>query len=281
MPASYHTIFNVASLTKPVTAFVALRLVSAGKWRLDEPLHKYWRDPEIATDPNLHLLTTRYVLSHQTGFKNWRWENSNGKLQFEFAPGTGYGYSREGFEYLRKALEQKFRKTLGQLATEVLFDPLQMIDTRYCWTNLADTQRLAPGYDLEGKAYQTVRNETANGADDLLTTLPDYGSFLVGMLRGEGLSEAVFKDMIHPQVASTKGKHFGLGVEIYDLGNGDYALSHGGADKGCQTIFFMIPHTGQGVLIFTNVDDGYKVYEKILIHYLGDHGKKIIDIETR
>jgi hypothetical protein len=37
--------------------------------------------------------------------------------------------------------------------------------------------------------------------------------------------------MTSNQVASTKGKHFGLGFEIYDLGNEEYALSHGGSDK--------------------------------------------------
>jgi CubicO group peptidase (beta-lactamase class C family) len=38
--APYNTIFNVASLTKPVTAIVALKLVSLGKWNLDEPIFK-------------------------------------------------------------------------------------------------------------------------------------------------------------------------------------------------------------------------------------------------
>ena len=43
--APYNTYFNVASLTKPVTAMVALRLVSLGKLKLDEPLDQYWTDP--------------------------------------------------------------------------------------------------------------------------------------------------------------------------------------------------------------------------------------------
>ncbi len=83
------------------------------------------------------------------------------------------------------------------------------------------------------------------------------------------------------QVATKNGKHFGLGFEIYDFGNGNIALSHGGADKGVQTIVFIFPKTKQGLLIFTNVDDGYKVYEQLLIQYLGDYGKKIFEIETK
>ena len=78
-----------------------------------------------------------------------------------------------------------------------------------------------------------------------------------------------------------KDKYFGLGFELYDFGNGEYAISHGGSDKGCQTIVFVLPKTKQGLIIFTNVDDGYKVYEKLLIHYLGKYGNKIVGIETK
>jgi len=91
----------------------------------------------------------------------------------------------------------------------------------------------------------------------------------------------VFDDMITHQVATKKDKYFGLGFEIYDFENGDYALSHGGADEGCQTIVFVFPKTKQGLLIFTNVDEGYKVYEKLLKHYLGEYGNKIVEIETK
>jgi CubicO group peptidase (beta-lactamase class C family) len=104
--APLDTIFNVASLTKPVVALLTLKLVSLGKWNLDEPLDKYWIDPDIKNDPRHKKLTTRLVLSHQTGFPNWRWLNKSKKLEFAYEPGTRYQYSGEGFEYLRKALEK-------------------------------------------------------------------------------------------------------------------------------------------------------------------------------
>src|SRR5829696_7806343 len=66
-------IFNVASLTKPIVSMLTLRLVSAGKWDLDEPLAKYWTEPDVAADPRHLKLTARHVLSHQTGLPNWRW----------------------------------------------------------------------------------------------------------------------------------------------------------------------------------------------------------------
>lgn len=279
--APYNTIFNVASLTKPVTAMVALKLASLGKWNIDEPVYKYWTDPDIANDPRNKKITTRLILSHQTGLPNWRWMNENKKLSFLFDPGKGYQYSGEGLEYLRKALENKFKKSLQQLASELIFIPLKMNDTRYVWDKNVDTTRLALGYDTKGNAYGTVKNKTANAADDLLTTIEDYGKFLVSMMNGEGLTKKVFEDMTTNQVATKNGKHFGLGFEIYEFTDENTALTHGGADKGVQTIVIVFPKTKQGLLIFTNVDDGYKVYEKLLLHYLGEYGKQIFDIETK
>jgi CubicO group peptidase (beta-lactamase class C family) len=279
--APYNTIWNVASLTKPITAMVALKLVSSGKWDLDEPLYKYWIDPDIAKDPNTKLLTTRIILSHQSGFPNWRFLNESSKLDFKFTPGTHYQYSGEGFEYLRKALEKKFHKTLDQLAAELLFKPLKMNDTRFTWDEKADHSRYAIGYDNKGKPYEPTKNKTTNAADDLLTTIEDYGNFLCSLLNSDGLSKKVFDDMTSHQVETKKNKYFGLGFEIYDLGNDQYALSHGGADKGVQTMVILLPKTKQGLLIFTNVDDGYKVYEKIVSHYLGETGQKIVAIEMQ
>jgi CubicO group peptidase (beta-lactamase class C family) len=95
-PASNNTLFNIASQTKPVVALLTLKLVQSGEWNLDEPLAHYWIDPDIAHDPYLMKLTTRLVLSHQTGFPNWRSDNAPGKLRFNFEPGTKFGYSGEG-----------------------------------------------------------------------------------------------------------------------------------------------------------------------------------------
>ncbi|AZA90295.1 Esterase estB [Chryseobacterium nakagawai] len=281
LSAPDNALFNVASLTKPVTAMVTLRLISLGKWKLDEPLDTYWTDPDIAGDPRHKKITTRLILSHQTGFPNWRWMNPDKKLNFQFEPGTQYHYSGEGFEYLRKALEKKFKKTLDQLAMELIFQPLQMNDTNYIWDQNTDESRFAIGYNTDGKPYPTEKNKTANAADDLHTTIGDYGNFMVSVMKGKNLKPEVFKEMIKKQVKTKENKYFGLGFEIYDLGNGEYGLSHGGADQGTRCIAIILPDSGRGIIIFTNIDDGYKVYEKLVLHYLGNEGKKIVDIENK
>lgn len=279
--APYDTYFNVASLTKPVTAMVALRLVSLGKWKLDEPLDNYWIDPDIAHDLRHKKLTTRIILTHQTGFPNWRWMNADKKLNFQFEPGAKYQYSGEGMEYLRKALEKKFKRPLEDLARELIFQPLGMKDTDYIWNANTDESRFAIGYNEEGKPYPTEKNKTANAADDLHTTIGDYGNFMASIMKGRGLKSEVFQEMIQKQAKIKEDVYYGLGLVVYDLGNGDYALSHSGADKGTRCIVFVLPNSGKGILIFTNVDDGYKVYEKLVTHYLGEQGRKIAEIENR
>ena len=241
--ASYNSLFNVASLTKPVTAMTVLRLVSLGKWNLDEPLYKYFTDPDIANDPRNKKLTTRMVLSHQTGFKNWRGMNKDSKLNFDFEPGTKYQYSGEGFEYLRKAIEKKFNKSLEELAKEFVFQPLNMNDTSYIWNEKKQADRIVIGYDKNGKPYDIVKNKSANAADDLMTSVEDYSKFLIGVMNNELLSQEVFEDLKTNQIETKKNKYFGLGFEIYDLGNNEISLSHSGSDQGVNTFAIILPKT--------------------------------------
>ena len=279
--APLDTIFNVASLTKPVVALLTLKLVSLGKWNLDEPLDKYWIDQDIKNDPRHKKLTARLVLSHQTGFPNWRWLNKSKKLEFAYEPGTRYQYSGEGFEYLRKALEKKFNKPLEKLAEELIFKPLEMRNTRFIWDPNLNQAKFAIGYDAKGDAYQINKNTTANAADDLLTTIEDYGKFMVSVMDGGGLSKQIFDEMVTHQIKTKENKYFGLGWEIYDLGNGEYALAHGGSDKGAKTLAFLLPKSKHGLIIFTNSDNGASIYLQLIVQYLQDSGKKIIEIEMK
>lgn len=278
VPAPANTIFNVASLTKPVVAMLTLKLVTAGRWQLDEPLSSYWVDPDVVNDQRHKKLTTRHVLSHQTGFVNWRWLHESKKLTFDFEPGTKFQYSGEGFEYLKKALERKFQKPLEQLADELLFSPLGMKETQFYWEEKTAESRFALWHDKNGdQTYQTNKRTTASAADDLLTTVEDYGKFAVDVIDGAGLSKDLFQEMIRPQVKTKKGAYMGLGWEILkDFSNGEYALVHSGSDQGVKTLVVLLPKSKQGVIILTNGDNGYQLYDEILIEAL-DIGKELME----
>lgn len=282
IPAPENTIWNVASLTKPVTALVALKLVNAGEWDLEQPLYKYWIDPDVANDLRAQKITTRHILTHQSGFPNWRYRNANGKLSIEFEPGTKYQYSGEGFEYLRKALENKFHKTLHQLADSLIFKPLQMQHTKYYWDKTTDEAKFAKWHDGKGNLYETYKNTTENGADDLLTTVEDYSKFILHIMNGAGLSKELYQQMVSNQVRIKNNKYLGLSWWVDEnVGNGENAIINGGDDKGVHTLAIMLPSSKQGLVIFTNSDNGTAAYTQTILNYLGVLGQGIIDMETK
>lgn len=281
--APKNTIWNVASLTKPITALIALKLINSGHLSLDEPVYKYYIDQDIINDPNTEKLTTRIILSHRTGFINNRDSYENGILKFEFEPGTQYQYSGEGYDYLRKVIEHKFETTIEELADSLIFKPLKMKDTKFYWNNDTDELRFAKWHTKKGEAYQDKKYKTASGADDLLTTIEDYSKFMVYILIGADLSKELQQEMLKNQSRINKNQYFGLGwyVDENINANNDYAIIHGGDDIGVHTIAFIVPKTKQGLLIFTNSDNGTDAFQEILLEYLGENGKGILEIEMK
>ena len=212
------------------------------------------------------------MLTHQTGFPNWR----NGKLAFEFVPGTQCPYSGEGFEYLAKALENKFHKPLEELLDSILFKPLGMKDTRY-WSAAVDRSRYARWHDSQGKEYETSYESGTSAADFLLSTVKDYSTFMIYVMNGAGLSTSLFNDMVRPQVNVKKHVDKGLGWEVIsDLPNGEYSLQHGGGDRGVKTMGFILPKSRRGVVVFTNGDNGATVIDSIFASSI-DVGQEILD----
>ncbi|MDN3547456.1 serine hydrolase domain-containing protein [Mucilaginibacter aquaedulcis] len=279
--ADNNAIFNVASLTKPITTMVTLNLINAGLWQLDEPLFKYWTDPDIAADPRSHKLTTRDILTHRSGFPNWRSQLKDGKLAFQADPGTKYGYSGEGFEYLRHALEHKFHRSLAQLADSIIFKPLRMNDTHFTWDNSMET-RFAYPTDGTGKLLEITKNTEANAADLLKTTIGDYSKFLMWLMKGGGVSKQLYSTMISHQVETKENVYMGLGWSVYEpVGEGEYALSHGGRDPGVNTMAFVLPRSGRMLLIFTNSDNGSQLYIDLVKFYLKSAGDSVVNFETR
>lgn len=279
-PADEKAIFTIASLTKPITAMIVLKLVDRGIWNLDEPIYKYWLDADVANDPRLKKLTTRIILSHRSGFPNWRWENKDGKLSFKFEPGTKYSYSGEGFEYLRKAIESKFKKSLSVLASELIFKPLQMKDTKYIWDNSVDETRFARRYDKNGTLLIENKNTVANAAYGVLTTVEDYLKFLIYVMNGAGVKKKLYNEMLSNKSQIKNHQYFGLGWMIDEI-KSENVITHGGVDNGTQTIVFILPKSKKGLVIFTNSANGSEAYIPIITKYLGRKGQEIIDVETK
>lgn len=256
-PAPANMLFEIASVTKVVFTTLVLKLVEAKKWNLDEPLYHYYTDTDVTASPYSKLLTTRHVLSQQSGFDNWRWMNETGKLVFNFKPGTKFNYSGEGLEYLRLAIEHKFNKPLEVLADSILFKPWHMTDTHHAWDSKQNFNRYAHMYDVDGKEIvKTDYSIQASAAAGITTTKSDMCRFGLEVLKGAQLSPALYKEMVTPQVAINPNLNQGLGWRVINLSNGEYALQHAGNDGGVAALMVLLPKTKRGVIVLTNADNG-------------------------
>ena len=103
-----------ASLSKAASATVVMRLVESGVLDLDKPIQQYLPKPlpeypkyaDLQGDDRYNKLTLRILLSHTSGFPNWRWLEDDHKLRIHFEPGTRYAYSGEGFELRNWSLKR-------------------------------------------------------------------------------------------------------------------------------------------------------------------------------
>ncbi|MFA0964517.1 serine hydrolase domain-containing protein [Roseivirga sp. BDSF3-8] len=261
-----NTLFNVASITKPVTTITTLRLVQSGEWSLDEPLHSWWVDEDVEADPRHRAISTRHSLTHTTGFKNWRRMEPEGQLTIHSEPGSRYQYSGEGMEYLRKALEARFGKDLNMLADSLVFTPLDMKDATLAWLPDEDTARFAWWYDSNGQAYDvSYATPEVSAADDLIVSAGDLAHFAIGAMKPDFIGDSLYAEMITPQVAIHDNASMGLGWQlVQDLPGGHYSLSHEGGDKGVATIMVMLPQANSAVIVLTNGDNGSIICNEVV-----------------
>jgi CubicO group peptidase (beta-lactamase class C family) len=279
VPANEKTLYNVASLTKPISAEVILRLASKGILSLDEPVSSYWIDPDVKDNPWNALLTPRLCLSHQTGFTNWR-SQTNNVLTFQWQPGTRSGYSGEGYNYIARFAEKKTGQSFETLAQTYVFDPIGMRDTSYI-TRDWYKGRLAVGHTAKGEVDSTTPSAWV-AADLLRTTIHDYATFLVTIMHNQGLTKQVAaqrlvltRDQVTPQQKETfcpltksatvnceLTAGMGLGWQVIDM-DGEKIVDHSGSDPGAHSLVFYLPGRGLGVVIFTNGENGQKVIREI------------------
>ncbi len=281
IPASDESIFTVASLTKPIFSIVALNLISNGRLSLDEPLYEYHLDPDLEVDDNLRKLNARFVLSHQSGFVNWRNMSPSKKLGFNFEPGSQYLYSGEGYEYLRKALENKLGDDLPKLAENLLFKPLGLTNIAFTWNPEWDMKKVVYPYDKNFGEYEYAPRTELNAAAGLQTTIKDYTEVCAYVLNGAGLSKSLFDEMATPQVKVKEDLYYGLGWEVIpELSNKESVIMHSGDENGIKTFVVLLPKSKKGMVIFTNANEGFKVYQEVVESYLNE-GKEIFEIKSK
>lgn len=278
-PAALDTIYNAASLAKPVSAMVALRLSDAGQLDLDEPLSQYFVDPDIAASPFAARVTPRMILSHTSGLPNWRSldEGSGGKLRFLVEPGTAYNYSGEGFEWLRQAIEHKTGRGWEDLAQEFVFRPAGMPSSSFLYPQHSKA-RIASRFDGEGERVNAEPHRQANAAANLMTTAGDYARFVIFAMDGGGLAGGLAQDMMSEQVRIDERKSFGLGWQLLTkLAGGGDAIQHSGADSGVRSLVVAWPAKRQAIVILSNSENAMPTWGLIIKEAFGGEGAEVVE----
>jgi CubicO group peptidase (beta-lactamase class C family) len=128
-PVTPDATFKVASNSKVVTAYIALRLVDQGVLVLDGPLDGYLSTPFLPQEAYRPVVTLRHTLSHTSGMGR-----TGISRKVRFPPGAGYSYSPSGYAYTQKVLEEVTGKSLEELGQELVFQPLGMAQSSFVKT---------------------------------------------------------------------------------------------------------------------------------------------------
>lgn len=278
------TIFEAASLTKPVFAYAVLKLAEAGKLDLDAPLNKYLPGnyDVAADDARIGQITARRILSHTSGFPNWRAPRNSPNLPIYFTPGERFSYSGEGFVYLSKVVERITGMKFDEYVSKTVFKPLGMTNSTLAFEE-KHKQLKTFNHDLLGTPTGQGEGATPNAAGSLQTTASDYAKFVAAILSGTGLKKETRRQMTTPQIridescliCTTKQPAqlsteiawgLGWGLQTTDEGNSFWHWGDNGNNKAFIVAF---EKQKDGIVVFTNSANGLTIVREILADGLG------------
>jgi len=279
------TLFQAASISKPVTAMAALRLVQQGKLSLDEDVNKKLRSWKVAENDFTRdgKVTVRGILTHTAGFEVLFYEGTsvgeplptalqvlsgekpapNAPIQVIYTPGSKNVYSGGGFLVLQQLLVDVMGKPFPQLMEELVLRPLGMKSSTFKQPLPQNLQPRAAAGSSEGepvKGKWLIKPNMASGG--LWSTPSDIAGFVIELEKARlGKSSKVLTSetanlMLPPREsqtsvsddASVKVRGLGLGVTGESQ---NIRFNHGGYTTGyrCEMVGF---GNGQGVVVMTN-----------------------------
>jgi CubicO group peptidase (beta-lactamase class C family) len=293
-PMTADTIMAGASFTKSAFALAVMQLVDEGKLELGRPVVELFDPPlvadddyrDLAGDARLGRITPRMLLSHTSGFPNWRRFNDDGKLDIKAEPGSRYMYSGEGITLLQRAFRQVTGRSTTDVMRERVFEPFHMTRTSMVWQPelAADA---AVGYDAQGRALGHGHREHPDAAGSMDTTARDWAQLLCGVLRGDGLSRSARNEMLRPQIRIRSKSQFPTTATETTDENDEIRLSYGlgwgllsskygkayfkeGHDDGFQSYSITFEKPRTAIVIMTNSDNGEGLFKELLETVIGD-----------
>ncbi len=291
-PLTAASVMTSASLSKAAFATMVMKLAWTRVLDLDKPISQYLPKPlpdypryaDLRGDDRWKRLTLRILLSHSSGFPNWRAFEDDRKLHIHFEPGSRYAYSGEGIDLAQFVVETVTGKSVADLMNENLFKPLGLTRTSMVWEPRFESD-YANGYDEYGRSLGSQRRTKPDAAGSMQTTLHDYAAFLSALLSGRLLTTTARDEMLRPQIAIHSAHQFpSLASETttandaillgYGLGWGLYRSPWGpaffkeGHDEGWRHLALLFTN-GSGILILTNSSNGEGIFKPLIDALLG------------
>jgi CubicO group peptidase (beta-lactamase class C family) len=265
------SLFEAASITKPVFAYVVLRLAERNEIDLEKPLHEYLVFDELEGKfPEYRKMTARHVLTHKSGLPNWGRELLH-------TPGTEYGYSGEGFEYLKRVVAKITGRHIEDVVNEELKQPLSL--THMEFSDSPYLRRVATtGHINSIPTVQSLPGE-AGMAWSMHTEARAFTDFILALQERRGLKAETYADMmtIHSEFPEDETGNMagraGMGLGI-GLGENKWGKSffHGGNNGDFKCQFTMYEDLKMGFAVFTNNNTGDLLAEALAQDHV--EGKK-------
>ncbi len=216
-PVTVDTVFEAASLTKPVFAYAVMKMVDRGEIDLDTPIMDrlpteklegflgHSIDTEGYRHDQMQTITPRQVLSHSAGMAHGYRADV---YTFTFEPGTDWKYSSDGYRLLQLLVEHIDGRTLGEVVESFVLEPLAMSSSSLVWRDDFEAV-MAHGHSLFGRPSGIRRWDDASSASGLFTTAGDYARFVVAVVAGEGLKQETAREMLGWVVDMNDGDSLG------------------------------------------------------------------------
>ena len=288
-PVTTETLFQAGSISKPVTAIAALRLVEAGQLPLDEDVNRSlisWKVPENEFTRH-EKVTLRRLLSHIAGvnvpsFIGYLADEpvptleqildgvtpaNTPPIRVEQVPGGEFRYSGGGYTIVQQLLIDRQRKPFPALMKELVIDPLQMEHSTFEQHPLP--RRLANlaaiGHDYNGEPppgkWRVLPEMAAAG---MWTTPSDLARLVIELQRARtGQSTKLLSAATVNQMLTPESGDLGLGFSLEGTGSGR-RFSHGGSTLEFNSHLVAYVQTGQGVVIMTNSLRGERIIAELL-----------------
>ncbi len=302
-PVVADTLFQAASISKPVTAMAVLRLAQDGKLSLDGDVNSVLRSWHVLASALTRdgPVTLRSLMSHTSGaddgfgfpgydpgaplptlvqILNGEKPSNVGPVLFARPPFAAQKYSGGGIVVVQLALTDLTGRSFASLMKETVLGPLGMSSSTYEQPpDDATAERTSRAHDGMGHSmgarWHVYPEQAAAG---LWTTPSDLARFAIEVQvayrgpAGRVLSQAAAREMIAPVGVGP----FAVGLSIEKRGEGWY-LSHSGGNWGFACDLLFPARTGYGVVVMTNSDRGFPLITELEARVAAAYGWDSLD----